>query len=501
MTPFEPQALDQSYAFLDALPEALLPAVVTARGTTLPDRVHTILAWRSALLAGHLPDAQPWPESAVEAPIRKALDSLGILRFCRDNEALVDALLPDLLTAFQGAQATLDASIDTQLRALEALERKRLASEAKAKAKAKEKPQPLDRAALHNRAQADARSQFTHTDTTLAATWFERVRLWSSLADVFGELGDVLGLGWDLSQGVLRHHGWQELARLRALLEQLEPLKALVRTLGRLHHPDEGPPVIETITEVLRRVVEERHEVQSPHVPAETRGVERSDAISRMLPGEAAMLHHPLLRLVWHARRAERALMTYRVEGVVLESFLDEVEEAGTRQQERPRPQRGPILICLDTSGSMAGLPETVAKAVTLECLRVAHAEGRHCYLYAFSGPGQVIEHALDLYPKGVGSLLAFLLQSFHGGTDVVAPLERALTRLKTDAWQRADLLLVSDGEFPAPPATREALRRARDDDGLRAHGLLIGSAGSEAMTALCDPVHHIRSWAALEGR
>ena len=31
-----------------------------------------------------------------------------------------------------------------------------------------------------------------------------------------------------------------------------------------------------------------------------------------------------------------------------------------------------------------------MAKAVTLECMRSAHRQGRACYMYAFSGPSQV---------------------------------------------------------------------------------------------------------------
>lgn len=48
----------------------------------------------------------------------------------------------------------------------------------------------------------------------------------------------------------------------------------------------------------------------------------------------------------------------------------------------------GPIILCLDTSGSMRGAREVVAKALALECMRGAHRQQRPCYLYAFSGPG-----------------------------------------------------------------------------------------------------------------
>ncbi|MBI3187180.1 MAG: hypothetical protein HYZ31_04800, partial [Gammaproteobacteria bacterium] len=44
----------------------------------------------------------------------------------------------------------------------------------------------------------------------------------------------------------------------------------------------------------------------------QTRGIYLSDDISRMLPGELMALGHPLLKSLWHARRAERRLMCYQ---------------------------------------------------------------------------------------------------------------------------------------------------------------------------------------------
>jgi uncharacterized protein with von Willebrand factor type A (vWA) domain len=57
-------------------------------------------------------------------------------------------------------------------------------------------------------------------------------------------------------------------------------------------------------------------------------------------------------------------------------------------QEIRPAAEMGPIILCLDTSGSMRGAREVVAKALALECMRGAHRQQRPCYLYAFSGPG-----------------------------------------------------------------------------------------------------------------
>ena len=75
-----------------------------------------------------------------------------------------------------------------------------------------------------------------------------------------------------------------------------------------------------------------QHSLRTPLVPEETKGVELSDAIPRMLPSEAAMLGHPVLKCLWHARRAELALLTYRVEGVEIErSWTDRLDVAERR--------------------------------------------------------------------------------------------------------------------------------------------------------------------------
>jgi uncharacterized protein with von Willebrand factor type A (vWA) domain len=66
-----------------------------------------------------------------------------------------------------------------------------------------------------------------------------------------------------------------------------------------------------------------------------------------------------------------------------------------TSTQVRPTADRGPILLCIDTSGSMRGARETVAKALSLECMRAAKAQDRGCYVFAFAGPQEVGTPAL----------------------------------------------------------------------------------------------------------
>jgi uncharacterized protein with von Willebrand factor type A (vWA) domain len=154
------------------------------------------------------------------------------------------------------------------------------------------------------------------------------------------------------------------------------------------------------------------------------------------------------------------------------------------------------VVVIVDTSGSMHGLPEQVAKALVLEALRIAHTEHRRCYLYAYSGPGQITEHELDLSPDGIGRLLSFLGFTFGGGSDEAGVLMRVLARLREPAWKRADVMFVSDGEWPVPAALKTAVQQAREV-GTRFHGVQIGNLGHTGLHDICDPVHVFNDWVA----
>ena len=150
----------------------------------------------------------------------------------------------------------------------------------------------------------------------------------------------------------------------------------------------------------------------------------------------------------------------------------------------------------------MHGAREVVAKALTLECMRGAHRQGRKCYVYAFSGPGDVMELELGRDTASLSRLLSFLTMSFSGGTDVDAPLALSLERLTREEWDLADILMVTDGEIPSP--NEDILRKlkvAREGLGLEVHGLLVGKNVTEPMKELCTHLHVFKSWSAVGGQ
>ncbi|MCV5991335.1 hypothetical protein OFO94_35270, partial [Escherichia coli] len=81
------------------------------------------------------------------------------------------------------------------------------------------------------------------------------------------------------SKGVFQSHGWLDIVRLNKLVKKLPKLQSLIRDLGR-EDQAEGA-VLEEI--VIKMSVASRHEkyVTTPLVPMETKGITRSDSISR----------------------------------------------------------------------------------------------------------------------------------------------------------------------------------------------------------------------------
>jgi uncharacterized protein with von Willebrand factor type A (vWA) domain len=490
-------AVEARLAFLDQLPDELLRLVFAIRVGSLRERVDGVAGWRTALLAGELPPAAPtpWPGYLTGGWLRNALEQLDIARFCAGRPDLVDAILAGVLRDLIFATAETTKLVEQQKRAL-------LREQNDPRRRLTKKDLECALAGIEKEAEQDLAAIVSGN---VGDAWRERVAAWSQLAEVFGDLGDLLGVGYDLTLGVLRHHGWKDMVGLSKLLEAEPRLRDLVAQLGRDARAEAGAEetVIERIAASFSRVGEVVRDVPMPGIPPDVRGVTRSDDLARLLPSETMLLRHPLARRLFLARFAEKGLATYQVEGVEPQRVLAEIDEVGEVEQETRRrvDGAGPILLCIDTSGSMAGAPETVAKAIALEAMRVAHKEGRRCLVWSFSGPGQTRDHELKLTADGIAELFGFLLTSFHGGTDVGAPLTAACAKLEDGNWHRADLAIITDGAFEPSREVRARIDRARRERGLRVRGVLVGRSDPGGLREVADVIEHVTDWVSLSTR
>ncbi len=87
----------------------------------------------------------------------------------------------------------------------------------------------------------------------------------------------------------------------------------------------------------------------------------------RLLPSEAVMLGLPELELEFYRRYLERRLLSYQSRGTLPRQriMLRTPEQGGQQLQ-----QRGPFIVCVDTSGSMGAIPRSVPRRCFWLCSR-----------------------------------------------------------------------------------------------------------------------------------
>ncbi len=446
--------LDTPYDRLPALPRTLWrPALTTSageRGRRLAD-TH---AWLAALQAGTLPSAAcDFGDPEATPPLRRSVGELGLPVACKSMPDLAEQVLRSLLWH-------LDRIVDLQ-------------------------PRQTRTAAI-----AQVRDEF-------CAVWCAQTSGLQEDLALLQTLGDLTHLRWDALRGELRSRPWQVARRAADRLAQLPALVALIDSLGRAERRAQAPPAPDPDLATARPRLLRAVQTRIPDAPGDVTGVQFSGRADRMLPAEAVLLRHPVGARLWRARQAEGRLLAWQTEAVLTDWRPDPLARHPSAAAEGATAPlgRGPMLLCLDTSGSMRGAPENIAKAVVIAALRAAHGAGRGCRLIAFGGPGELTERDLPAGAAGLEALLDLMGQGFDGGTDVQAPIERAVQSVHEARWRSADLLIVSDGEFGCTPQTLARLDDARARYGLRVHGVLVGDRETLGLLETCDTIHWVRDW------
>lgn len=257
--------------------------------------------------------------------------------------------------------------------------------------------------------------------------------------------GSSKGL-WDLDAGTWRSIDWKQLEEAAAFAKDWPEVRELARRLGRKW----SSSALETSETDNSAVPITEWDHHDEHLVedlgrSEITGLTQGRDLSILPVSEMALLFDPDCEPLFYKRHAEGSLLN-----------LDYITQADrllrhdTRRTVAPPPlprEQGPVIICTDSSGSMSGLPERVAKALTLAIARICLENERGCYLIAFSTGIQCLD--LSDPVRVLPEFIAFMAHSFHGGTDLRPALYRSLELLDNPQWVNADLLIISDFRVP----------------------------------------------------
>ena len=197
-------------------------------------------------------------------------------------------------------------------------------------------------------------------------------------------------------------------------------IKAVVEKLGKGNAEEEKNSKKEIIIEMSQN---------------EVFGIHKSNDITRLLPSELVLFENEELENLFYAKMYENSLLTYEIAG----------EDKKEKDKEEIEYKKGPVIACIDTSGSMRGNPIKKARALLLAISKILQTEKRKMYVILFGSAGQILEFKME-NEKKIADLLKFLNQEFNGGTDFNTPLKKAIKIIENEKnYEKSDILFVTD--------------------------------------------------------
>jgi len=182
--------------------------------------------------------------------------------------------------------------------------------------------------------------------------------------------------------------------------------------------------------------------------------------------------------------------------------FMSDFMEGKTLQYElrgKEKKAKGPIIICIDSSGSMHGTPEVWSKAVALALLDLAREQKRDFYCIHFSsGYRQQNLHVNEFLkedPYNIEEILDLAEYFESGGTEFEPPLDLSRTKIGTDQrYSKADIIFVTDGNSAVRDGWLTEFNNWKADNKVVIYGVLINSGWNTetTMKEFCDEIHYL---------
>jgi uncharacterized protein with von Willebrand factor type A (vWA) domain len=225
----------------------------------------------------------------------------------------------------------------------------------------------------------------------------------------------------------------------------------------------------------MTRIALQTQKTRIIHPPDEIVGITIGNDIGKMLPAETALLAEPMLEAFFFKKYADKSLM--------------QLDMRGSEKQ-----GRGPVIVALDSSGSMSGAlggqasKEAWSKAVMLALLAIARKQKRDFAVLHFSDVGEM---KAFVFPKGEArstDLIATTEFFYGGGTAYDTWMQAALKLVEESRFNRADVICVSDGDVHISARLEQDWNRRRREREMRCYSVLLGDQrGAAALGRISD--------------
>lgn len=280
---------------------------------------------------------------------------------------------------------------------------------------------------------------------------------------------EALGFEYGTGQGNAETlQGLENVRRLYALIKDNDLLKKICSLAGR-----------------LQRLASSYKRTRVTPGVGPIKGITLGGDLPLILPSELIGLRstNKVLRIATLGKVMAKRALQYEIEGLVPAA-------------------RGPVILCLDKSGSMQGEAEIWAKAVAMTLLKTAMDQQRAFHYIGFYGrksdaPYSVAIQRQQTFLPGETAwqdVIDVLLDGCDGGTDFEAPLHYALAALHTSAvMKHADIVMISDGAGRINLQITEEVNKARQEERLHVYCIAIGkNARLHTLQPISDEMYQL---------
>jgi len=313
---------------------------------------------------------------------------------------------------------------------------------------------------------------------------YQKIQNFMKLEKLLSPLIRDFGRLWDMSSNTFETSGFELLETFAKLLEEDESLQELANLLGKQARVQSSFE-----KEMRDKIVIKTEWHAKPAYRGEIQGLKYSNDIAASLPSEIALLKNANTKKLFQLKFAQKQLLSFDFQNEVPKTKQEiETEEVSIEKKE----PKGPIIICVDTSGSMHGTPENIAKTVTFALAKIAINEERKCFVISFSTdietlevkPNEDVEMTSVKDENYIQKLVQFLGMSFNGGTDAEPALKKAIQMLKGEGeetgYSNADVLMISDFVMANLSDDLSLAIEAEKNKNTSFYSLVIGNSGNK---------------------
>jgi len=285
--------------------------------------------------------------------------------------------------------------------------------------------------------------------------------VYQALNGVYEQQMALIGFGWGDGMGTLKCPGTaQQKEQVAQRLINDQRFRKIAEAAGRFQ-------AIAALRQGAKR---------SKQIPDQIADTSLGSNLAKLVPSE-------MVRIAIEAARTH-FMKDFTEESLIQQEFDGSADEG----------QQGPVVICLDKSGSMDGPKEVESTGLMLALVGIAQSQNRKARVILYDSSVRCVKD-IDPLTASPADRLELADRQYGGGTHFMKPLSEALDALEKHAdLKEADVVFITDGEANVTESFSKKWREAQQRLNFKVYTLLVGSyVNTQVLERFSDMNIHVQ--------